>query len=266
MAIKNIEKNKHMKKYFINTINNLPFVVMLAAIVLINSCSKDSDGSNFSKAGDPVFAAISIDSGANGALVYITGTGLGDMRSIIFSNKDVPASITPTLNTSSSIVFHVPDTAYGGNQNIILTNSQGKSITVPFKVLAFATVSSVSPSTDFATGSVLTLTGVNLSDVTTVKLTGTSDVATVVSKTKKQLVIQMPSTTKSRSTLDITNATGTSTTTQEFVSVANARVVYDDALQNGFQSWSWGVDKINFSNTSEIKCGNFSMDAGWTGI
>lgn len=254
-----------MKKYFKNIINKLPVVFLLAAIVLMNSCSKDNDGANFSKPGDPVFSAISIDSGANGALVYVVGTGLGDMRSIIFSNQNVPAIITPTLNTATSVVFRVPDTAYGGKQNIVLTNSLGKSITVPFKVLAFATVSSVSPSNDFVTNSVITLSGVNLSDVTAVKLTGTSDVATIVSKTKKQLVIKMPSTTKSRATLDITNATGTSTTTQEFVSVANARVVYDDALQNGFQSWSWGVDNINFSNTSETMCGSYSMNAGWTG-
>ncbi|MFT3845245.1 MAG: hypothetical protein QM725_09340 [Lacibacter sp.] len=254
-----------MKKYFQNIINKLPVVLLLAAIVLTNSCSKDSDGSNFSTAGNPVFSAISIDSGANGAVVYVTGSGLGDLRSIIFSSQNVPALITPTLNTETSVVFRVPDTAYGGKQNIVLTNSLGKSITVPFKVLAFATVSSVSPSTDFMPGSVLTLSGVNLSDVTSVKLTGTSDVCTIVSKTKKQLVISMPATTKPRSTLDITNATGISTTTQEFVSVANARVVYDDALQNGFQSWSWGVDNINFSYGTEKMCGSYAMNAGWTG-
>lgn len=252
-------------KIFRNTITLLTAVVGFAASVFLYSCSKDSDGSNFSSAGDPVFGKISRDSAANGVVVSITGSGLGDMRSVIFSNQNVPAKITPTLNTATSIIFNVPDTAYGGTQNIVLTNSAGKSITVPFKVLAFATVSSVSPSTDFMPGSVLTLTGVNLLDVTNVRLTGTSDNATIISKAKKQLVIKMPTTAKPRATLDITNATGTSTTTQEFVSVANARVVYDDALQSGFQSWSWGVDNINFSNSSDKMCGNSSMDAGWTG-
>lgn len=253
------------KNTYINRKHLLSFIIIFAAIVCISSCSKDSDGSNFSSPGTPVFGKISVDSGANGAIVSITGTGLGDIRSVVFSNQSVPALITPTLNTETSIIFRVPDTAYGGKQNIVLTNSAGKSISVPFKVLAFANVSSVSPSQDFMTGSEITLIGVNLLDVTNVKLTGTTDNATIVSKTQKKLVIKMPATTKPRSTLDITNATGLSTTTQEFVSVANARVVYDEALQNGFQSWSWGVDKINFSNSSEKMCGSYSMDAGWTG-
>ena len=93
------------------------------------------------------------------------------------------------------------------------------------------------------TGSTLTLKGVNLEDVSEVKLTGTNDKAKIITKEEKKLVIEMPVTAKPRSTLDITNSTGTTTTSQEFVSVANARVVYDDALKSGFQSWSWGVDK-----------------------
>ncbi|HOZ85780.1 MAG TPA: hypothetical protein PK191_09835 [Niabella sp.] len=254
-----------MKYLYIRTSYLFQIVALLAISVMVHSCSKDSDGSNFSEPGSPVFNSISIDSASNGTVVYITGTGLGDIRSIIFDKKSVPAIINPTLNTATSIVFNVPDTAKGGPQNIILTNSQGNSISVPFKVMAFANIADVSPAKDFMTGSTLTLKGVNLEDVSEVKLTGTNDKAKIITKEEKKLVIEMPVTAKPRSTLDITNSTGTTTTSQEFVSVANARVVYDDALKSGFQSWSWGVDKINLSFTGDKVCGTSSLSSGWTG-
>ncbi len=256
-----------MKNYYFKNVKHTILALFVVAIVsmLLYSCKKDSDGANFSVSGNPVFGSINIDSGAGGSTVAITGSGLGDMRSVVFSNAAVPASITPTLNAENSIIFKVPDTAYGGPQNIVLTNSEGKSITVPFKVLAFARILNVSPAQDFLPGSEITLSGTNLADVSDVRLTGTTDKATIISKTQKKLVVKMPVTTSSRATLDITNATGLSKTTQEFVSVANARVVYDDALQSGFQNWSWGTDNINFSNSSNKVCGNYSLDAGWTG-
>lgn len=255
-----------MKQYFLkNSRKYLALLAVIASSVLFYSCKKDNDGSNFSSPGNPVFNAINIDSGAAGTVLSITGTGLGDMRTVIFSNQNVPALITPTLNTDKSIIFNVPDTAYGGNQDILLTNSNGKSITVPFKVLAYANVSAVSPSQDFVTGSEITLTGINLLDVSEVKLTGTNDKATIVSQSQKKLVIKMPATTQSRATLDITNATGITKTTQEFVSVENARLVYGDALESGFQNWSWGTDNINFSNGANKVCGDYSLDAGWSG-
>jgi hypothetical protein len=81
----------------------------------------------------------------------------------------------------------VPDTAYGGNQNITLTNVDGKSVTVPFRVLAYPVVSSAFP-TDFQAGSTVTLTGSNLDDVTSVVINGTTDAATIVSKTRSQMI------------------------------------------------------------------------------
>lgn len=252
-------------KFFRNTINLLPAIIIFTACVLFYSCAKDSDGSNFSKVGTPAFLSISNDSAANGAVIYVTGTGLGDIRSIIFDKENVPARITPTLNTSSSIIFNVPDTAKGGQQNIILTNSNGQSITIPFKVMAFAKVTASAPAQDFITGTELTLTGVNLDDVTDVKLTGSTDHPVIVSKGKKQLVLKMPATTKHRATLDITNATGTSTTALEFVSVENAKTVYTDQLDNNFQSWSWSLDNANFGYTTDKICGTRSFYGGYTG-
>jgi hypothetical protein len=254
-----------MKKYFSTTIYQLLAVVVVLSFIM--SCQKDSDGSNFSKAGNPVFASISLDSAANGVVVYVTGSGIGDIRSIIFDKENVPAAITPTLNTSSSIVFNVPDTAKGGNQNIILTNGQGKSITIPFKVLAYAKVTSVSPSTDFGSGYTIKLNGVNLDDVTDVKLTGTNDHATIVSHSSTQLVITMPSSSVSSATLSITNATGLSITNQVFVNVDQAVAkVFTEDWDNGFvNNWGWGFITNGLVPTTAIApaAGTACLQAAW---
>jgi len=214
-------------------------LLFFALAITISSCIKDSDGSPGYKAGNPVFTTISPDSASGGTVLTLTGSGLGDMRSIVFDNNNVPAAFYSTLNTESAIVFRVPDTASGGPQNIVFTNSEGKTLSVPFKVLAYPNVNTAFP-TDFQAGTEVTLSGNNLDDVSSVVIEGTSDAATIVSKTKKQLVIQMPASSATRASLVITNASGELITSQEFVNVSQAITVFSDQLDNGFQNWGWG--------------------------
>jgi hypothetical protein len=248
-----------MKK-IISNIYITSSLLFLAFAVTVSSCTKDSDGSPGYKAGNPTFTAISPDSASGGTVITLTGSGLGDMRSIVFDNNSVPAAFYTTLNTETAIVFRVPDTAYGGPQNIVFTNSEGKTLSVPFKVLAYPNVSTAFP-TDFQAGTQVTLSGNNLDDVSSVVLEGTSDAATIVSKTKKQLVIQMPASSATRANLVITNASGTITTSQEFVNVSQAATVFSDQLDNGFQSWSWG-GTFNASSDDKIT-GAASMKAAY---
>jgi hypothetical protein len=166
-----------------------------------------------------------------------------------------------TLNTENVILFRVPGDAAGGSQNIIFINSEGKTVVVPFNVLAFPQVNSVS-NYDFVNGTQITLTGTNLNDVTDVLLTGTTDHATIVSKVKTKLVITMPVTAVNRATLDITNVTGTTTTTMEFVCIPNNFIVYADAygpgaFNGGVQSWSYGCSVSE--STTEFKTGTKSL-------
>ena len=219
---------------------NITALFIFCTVIAFTSCRKDGDGSPGYKAGTPgTSIGIKPDSGSGGALLTLTGTGLGQMRSIVFDNKNVPAPFQSTLNTEENIIFRVPDTAYGGPQNIIFTNANGLTLKVPFRVLAYPVASTVFP-TDFITGSLITITGSNLDDVSSVVINGTTDGATIVSKARGQLVISMPSTAVTRGFLKITNATGSIVTTQEMVNVAKATIVFDDALQNGFQDWGWG--------------------------
>jgi hypothetical protein len=246
----------------------------------LTSCEKDTDGRPQIGPGNPVATKIMPDSAAGGTAVTLMGTGLGDIRTIVFEKQNVPAGFQPTLNTDGALIFRVPSEAAGGMQNVIFTNSAGQSVTVPFKVLAFPTVSAVSDY-DFTKGTVITITGNNLDDVTAVAVAdtikGISDAATIVSKAKKQLVVQMPATKLTRGTLAITNGTGRIRTKQEFTNIDQAYQVFTDTYGTGFVDGSWG--DAGTITTKEFKAGTASATktyqkgnwhlinfANWTGL
>lgn len=230
---------------------------LLLSTLLYFSCTKgDSDGSWVAPAGTPQSAGFTPDSAANGELITLVGTGLGDIRSIVFATENVPAPFYSTLNTETTIIFRVPDTAYGGEQNVTFTNSLGKQLVLPFRVLAYPTVSSASLY-EFKENTELTLTGTNLLDVEKVVISGTTDEAEIVAQTSKTLTIKMPATNVIKATLNITNVTGTAVTTQEFVYIPNNFVAFDDdwgqaaAYGGTVQSWSWGCDASPFADVKK---------------
>ncbi|MDR6197591.1 IPT/TIG domain-containing protein [Siphonobacter sp. SORGH_AS_0500] len=224
--------------------------------LLLSSCEPDTDGRPQVKPGTPVATTIAPDSAAGGTVVTLRGTGLGDMRSIVLEKDNVAAGIMPTLNTEDALIFRIPDEAIGGSQNITFTNSLGRAISVPFRVLAYPTVTEVS-NYNFTKGSQITLTGNNLDDVTSVKLTGTTVSAKIISKAKKQLTIEMPATTTTRTTLDILNSTGPMKTTQEFVNLEQAYPIFLDAYGTGITDASWGDAAV--ISTKEFKSGTASV-------
>jgi hypothetical protein len=247
-------------------INKLAAYSLLLAVFFtaLFSCRKDGDGSPDVGPGDMQFLSISPDSGANGATITLKGSGVGDLRSIVFSKENVPAPFNSTLNTDANIIFHVPDTANGGPQEIIFTNSAGKTLRVPFRVLGYPVVNSVS-NYNFSTGTELTLTGLNLADVTKVILDGTTDEAQIISKSKKVLVIKMPATAATRAKLKITNSTGTSITIQEFVSIPNNFIIFAEdwgpgAYNAGVQNWSWGSSVYPVSDVSKSGTKSLRVD------
>lgn len=256
-----------MKKIFANRISWLP-LVFLALTVITSSCEKDTDGSPENESGTPVLISVSPTEGGGGTLVTVTGTGLGDIRSIVFQKNSIPTTVTSTLNTSTHILFRVPSDAYGGNQNIILTNGEGRTLEVPFKVIALPIVTKAFP-TDFQAGSTITITGNNLDDVSSVVIQGTTDAATIVSQTRKSMVITMPASTADNGKLNITNVSGSYITSMTFINIDRAKAVFTDALVNGFESWSWGG---NYTvSTEEFVTGTSSMKAafdagGWGGL
>jgi IPT/TIG domain len=244
--MKNISNNIAIRSLF--------FIMVLLSV--LSSCKKDGDGSPDVKAGNPVADSISPSSASGGTLLTLKGSGLGDMRKIIFDKDSVPASFYSTLNTESAIVFRVPDTISGGPQHVVFINSAGRTLSVDFNGLAFPKVTSAS-NYDFVAGTQIEITGNNLETVSKVVLTGTTDQATIVSKSKKQLIITMPATTVARATLNITNVTGTLTTTQEFVNLNQALQIFTDSYGAGTSDGSWGA--AAFVSTAEFKTGSKSV-------
>jgi len=213
-------------------------MLIVCSSFLILSCKKDSDGSPESNPGNLQFQTIDPGEAAGGTVLTLKGSGLGAIRTIVFDKNNVPASFTTTLNTDNAILFRVPDTAFGGQQNIVLTNSAGQTLKVPFKVIALPTVSAISP-VDFEQGTSVIVTGNNLDDVSKVVIDGTTDQATIVSKSRKQLVITMPSTTVNRAKLKITNSSGDRVSDIEMTYMPNAFKVFTEGFVDGMQDWSW---------------------------
>lgn len=227
-----------MKKVIRNLFTRL-FLLLAIVSVLVMGCEKDSDGSPDIKTGAMSSGTINPNSAAGGEVITLTGTGIGQVRSIVFDKNNVPAPFLSTLNTDANLVFRVPDTAFGGPQNVIFTNADGKTLSVPFSVIALPNVTAAFP-TDFEAGTRVTLTGNNLDDVSAVVLDGTTDACTIVSQSRKQMVISMPLSTSDRAKLKLTNASGVRITDMEFVNVSRAITVFTEQLNNGFENWGWG--------------------------
>lgn len=253
-----------MKHLFKKQINAWLLLLALGTL-LFTGCRKDSDGSPDVNTGGMSSGEINPGSAAGGEVITLKGSGIGQIRSIVFDKNNVPAPFLSTLNTETDLVFRVPDTAFGGPQNIIFTNADGKTLTVPFSVIALPNVTSAFP-TDFETGTEVTLNGNNLDDVSSVVLEGTTDACTIVSKTRKKLVLSMPASTADRAKLKLTNASGIRITDMEFVNVNRALTVFTEQLNNGFENWGWGGD-YNASTDDKItgsKCLKAAYDPGGT--
>lgn len=248
-----------MNNRFINKIKWIPLLVVIITFTF-SGCKKDGDGSPDVSAGGMNSGALNPNKAAGGEVITLTGVGIGQVRTIVFDKNDVPAPFTSTLNTETDLVFRVPDTAFGGPQNVIFTNVDGKSLSVPFDVIALPNVTSAFP-TDFQAGTTVTLTGNNLDDVTSVVLDGTTDAATIVSQTRKQMVITMPASLVDRAKLKLTNSSGIRIPEIDFVNVARAITVFSDQLDNGFENWGWGGAYA--ASTEDMITGPRSMKAAY---
>jgi IPT/TIG domain len=231
------------------TIKTRFFGLCLILATISWSCSEDESMS-------PSVKEVSPTQGASNELLTVTGRDLSGIRTIYFEKENVKADFNPNFNSGNAVLFRVPTDAVPGNQNIIFTNMDGTEFTVPFNVLGFANITSVS-NYNFSEGENLVLTGKNLDDVTSVVFSGTTTELEVVAKTATTLTVKFPATTLSESTLDITNAAGVSHPTQSFVSRDNAFKIFTDNYAAGYQDASWGSGGV--ISTTEFKSGTASV-------
>lgn len=254
------------------TIKNLK-ILLLAGVLIIASCTKEEQ-SESKASSNPVADKLDPEKASGNTVLTLTGSGLGGITSVVFEKGNVPASFNPTLNTDRALIFRVPDTANGGAQNIILTNSLGAQLKVPFNVVALPLVNTAS-NYNFVEGTEITLVGNNLQDVTSITLDGAA-AASIVSQSKKELVVKMPATTVNSAKLVLTNSTGPITTSQVFVNLDKAYKIFTDDYGNGFENGSWGPASVSSafakSGVKSFKAGynkgNWSADgfANWNGV
>ncbi|WP_069659574.1 IPT/TIG domain-containing protein [Arcticibacter eurypsychrophilus] len=261
-----------MKKHFKSWMS---LALALVCISILFSCEKeDSTGSSASS--NPKVDLIDPEKGASNQVLTITGNGIGGMTSVMFETDSVLVDFNPNFNTENAMIFRIPTDVIPGQQNIIFKNSKGVEVKVPFTVLGLPTITNVS-NYNYNAGDNITLTGKNLADVSKVVFTGQSTALDIVSKTATTLTIKMPVTTLTSSKLNITNEAGVISTTQEFVSMANAYLIFTDDYQNGFVNASWGGGEVSStvarSGASSFKTtygkGNWSANgvASWnTGV
>jgi hypothetical protein len=248
-------------------LNIKAFFTLGILAVAVCSCEKDEKGMPDIKAGSLQVNKIEPDSASGGDVLVVNGSGLGSLKSIMFEKDNVPAGFNPTFNSDEAIVFRVPDTAGGGQQNIIFTNSAGVVTKVPFKVIALPTLSE-SSAIDVEPGMNVTLTGINFEDVNKVVVAGTTTEVPIVSKSKKQLVVTIPPSDISRAKFSITNSSGTRVTDQEFTYLPNTFAIYSDALSSNIDNYSWSTE-FKPSTTNKISGANgLSAEylGAWAGI
>lgn len=243
------------------------------AFLLLVSCTKDKDYQLSQPSDNPSPNAITPGEASANDVVTLTGSGLGGVMTIVFERDSVLARFNPAFNTDNAVIFRIPEDAIPSTQKIVFTNRAGKQFSVSIKVLGNPIVSSVS-NYNFAKDSIITLTGKNLSDVTKVAFADAGTDVTIVSKTNTTLTVKMPATTLTRTFLKVTNGTGTITTTQEFVNVDKAYVIFADTYGAGIENGSWGPAEIsttvfksgNASFAATYKKGNWSADgfAAWS--
>lgn len=235
-----------------NTMKNIKTNFLGLTLILglfVWSCSDEDSLS-------PSAQEVSPPQGASNELLTVTGKDLSNVETIYFDKENIKAVFNPNFNTGKAILFRVPADAVPGEQNIVFTNMDGTEFSIPFNVLGFANIISVS-NYNFSANDQIVLTGKNLDDVSSVVFTGTTTEVEIISKTATTLTLKFPATTLNETTLEITNAAGLSRTTQSFVAIDNAFKIFTDNYAAGYQDASWGSGGV--ISTTEFKSGTASV-------
>ncbi len=76
-----------MKSIIVKTLTKLSLLLLTVSVILI-SCEKDGDGSPDMSAGAMSSGTIAPNSAAGGEVITLTGSGIGQIRSIVFDKNN----------------------------------------------------------------------------------------------------------------------------------------------------------------------------------
>lgn len=207
-----------------------------------------------------------VTSGNLSNLYAIIGQNLSNPTQVLFNGFSV--YFNPALGSDKSILVTIPqNTPDGPDQTNILTvvTTHGTAtfkFSVPFPPPTIATVSDY----NFSAGSNLSLTGVGFKTVTAIGLSGSSDMATILSQSDSTLTLQMPSSAVNRANLVFTYGSGTATSTQEFVDLDNAYQIFTDDFQNLWADNSWSQPAGRSTATAKTGVASYLLSypaGGW---
>jgi len=213
----------------------------------------------------PAITALSPNPVLHAANLTITGTNLDLTKEIVFAGvKDAVSSFVS--RTPTEIVVKIPASTEKGKVTLV-ANSK---VTVPSAqdlTVLLPSVDTIAPN-PVAPSSNLTITGKNLNLVSGVSFIGvTLPVKTFESQTATQLVVKVPvGALKGKLTLSVINSTLTvESGVLDYIGglppLADlAFAIYTDALQNGFQDWSY-TDTHDFASTAIVRQGANSIKA-----
>jgi len=215
----------------------------------------DSTGVASTKPGYSSVTPVAFDSTtATGNLsntYAILGKNLGTTTKITLNGINI--YFNRALNSDNVVVFTIPqNTPYGpgASNKLILTTLYG-TVTYNFTVLSPPPTIITLSDYNFIGGGTITLTGKGFSTVTKVNLKGTSDNATITSRSDTVLKLKMPVTSVGIAPLVFTYQSGTVTSSQQFADLDNAYVIFaNNNFQNGWSDASWSGPSGVSTNTS----------------
>jgi IPT/TIG domain len=223
----------------------------------------------------PVTTALAPNPIKHQTNLTITGTNLDLARKIIFAGVATPVT-TFISQSATQIVVKVPAGTQTGKVTLVAASGVTSVSTMDLQVV-LPSITNIGPNPILPLDN-LTITGTNLDLVTGVSFTGiVTPVTTFVSQSATQLVVKVPDgTLKGKITLSVLNSSLTVISSQVLDLIGGLPPladfpypIYTDALQNGYQNWSWAAN--NFNSTAIVRQGTTSIKAtygtgGYEGI
>ncbi len=223
----------------------------------------------------PVTTALSPNPIKHQTNLTITGTNLDLTKEIKFTGVAAPVT-TFESQSATQIVAKVPAGTQTGKVTLVAASGVTSVSSTDLQVVLPA-IDDIAPNPILPLDN-LTITGTNLDLVTGVSFTGiVNPVTTFVSQSATQLVVKVPDgTLKGKITLSVLNSSLTVISSDVLDLIGGLPPladfpypIYTDALQNGYQNWSWAGN--NFNSSEIVRQGTTSIKAtygagGYEGI
>ena len=204
--------------------------------------------------------------GKLGNYYVLVGSNLGSTTKIAVNGVSI--YFNRALSSDSHVIFQIPTSVpYVQPQaNTIVVTTLYGSVTYKFTTLPPPPTIVTLSDYDFTAGSQITLTGKGFASVSAIKLRQTGDAVTIASQNDSTLVLTMPTSTATESTLLFTYTSGSNPSAQTastvtFNDLDNAyQIMVNNNLQNGWFNNSWSYPSGVSTSASHSGTSSFQMN------